>query len=141
MGAAGGRWKEAHDSAAHWGEVRHFGDERLTRDTMPTRGRSLLAPALLAASASDRPIVIVSDGEIEDLQDIPPDLLARSAVQLFPESRSPIWRLRVSGPSRVSAGDSIPLELQVQNAGASARDSIRVEVVAGSLGWPCTRSG
>ena len=28
MGAAGGRWAEAEDSAARWGEVRHFGDTR-----------------------------------------------------------------------------------------------------------------
>ena len=26
--AAGGRWPEARDSAARWGEVRRFGDER-----------------------------------------------------------------------------------------------------------------
>ena len=55
MGAAGGHWSEARDSAVRWGEVRPFGDERLTADTLPNRGRSLLAPALLAASASDRP--------------------------------------------------------------------------------------
>jgi hypothetical protein len=133
MGAAGGRWKEARDSAARWGEIRPFGDERVTPDTTPTRGRSLLAPALVAASASDRGIVIVSDGEIEDVQDIPPDLLVRSAVQLFPRERQPDLAItRVSGPNRVSAGDSIPLEVQVQNVGSSDRDSVRVEVASGS---------
>ena len=133
MGAAGSRWKEARDSAVRWGEIRHFGDERAGRDTVPTGGRSLLAPALLAASASARAIVIVSDGEIEDAQDIPPDLLARSAVQLFPRGRQPDLAItRVSGPNRVSAGDSIPLEVQVQSVGGSDRDSVRVEVVSGS---------
>jgi hypothetical protein len=43
--APGGRWREARDSAARWGEVRRFGDERGSDDTLPTRGRSLLAPA------------------------------------------------------------------------------------------------
>src|SRR5688572_19420411 len=46
LGAAGGRWREARDSAIRWGEVRTFGDERLSADTFPVRGRSLLAPAL-----------------------------------------------------------------------------------------------
>jgi hypothetical protein len=133
LGAAGGRWQEARDSAAGWGEVRDFGDERLSTDTLPTRGRSLLAPALLAASATDRAIMVVSDGEIEDLRDIPPDILARSDVRLFPRQQRPDLAItQVSGPSRVTAGDSIPLEVTVQAVGAGARDSARVEVLAGS---------
>jgi hypothetical protein len=133
LGAAGGRWREARDSAASWGEVRGFGDERLGSDTLPSRGRSLLAPALLAASGTDRAIMVVSDGEIEDLRDIPPDILARSEVRLFPREQRPDLAItQVSGPARVSAGDSIPLEVTVQAVGASARDTVRVEVLAGS---------
>src|SRR4026209_1489395 len=52
LAAAGGRWREARDSAARWGDVRLFGDERSGTDTLPDRGRSLLAPALRAASAA-----------------------------------------------------------------------------------------
>lgn len=133
LGAAGGRWPEARDSAASWGEVRGFGDERLIIDTLPTRGRSLLAPALLAASGTDRAIMVVSDGEIEDLQDIPADILARSEVRVFPREQRPDLAItQVSGPARVSAGDSIPLDVTVVAVGASARDSVRVEVLAGS---------
>jgi hypothetical protein len=133
LGAAGGRWREARDSAARWGEVRGFGDERLNGDTLPTRGRSLLAPALLAASGTDRAILVVSDGEIEDLRDIPPDILARSEVRLFPrEQRADLAITEVLGPTRVTAGDSIPLDVTVQAVGASPRDSVRVEVLAGS---------
>jgi hypothetical protein len=132
LGAVGGHWSEARDSALRWGEVRTFGDERLTPDTVPTRGRSLLAPALLAASASDRPVIVVSDGEIEDRREIPPDILARSGVRLFPrDQRSDLAITRVSGPGRVSAGDSIPLEVLVQSAGGITRDSVGVEVFAG----------
>jgi hypothetical protein len=132
LGAVGGHWSEARDSALRWGEVRTFGDERLTADTMPTRGRSLLAPTLLAASASERPIIVVSDGEIEDGRDIPADILARSGVRLFPrEPRPDLAITRVSGPGRVSAGDSIPLEVLVQSEGG-ARDSVPVEVLTGT---------
>jgi hypothetical protein len=133
LGAAGGRWREARDSAVSWGEVRDFGDERLNSDTVPSRGRSLLAPAVLAASGTDRAIIVVSDGEIEDLRDIPPDILARSEVRLFPRQQQPDLAVtQVSGPTRVSAGDSIPLDITIQAIGASARDTVRVEVRAGS---------
>jgi hypothetical protein len=132
LGAAGGRWHEARDSASRWGMVRSFGDERLISDTVPARGRSLLAPALVAASATDRPIIVVSDGEIEDQRDIPPDILARSEVRLFPRQQRPDLAItQVSGPARVSAGDSIPLEITVQAIGGVTRDSVRVEVRKG----------
>jgi hypothetical protein len=133
MTAAGGRWSEARDSAVRWGEVRYFGDERSSFDSTPSRGRSLLAPALLGASASDRPLIVITDGEIEDAREVPPDLLARSAIRLF--SRIPQADLaitRVSGPGRVSSGDSIPLEVEVQLAGEHAADSVGLEVLWGS---------
>jgi hypothetical protein len=133
LGAAGGRWREARDSAARWGEVRDFGDERLINDTLPTRGRSLLAPALLAASGTDRAIMVVSDGEIEDLRDIPPDILARAEVRVFLRQRRPDLAItQVSGPSRVTAEDSIPLDVTVQAVSTAAGDSVRIEVHAGS---------
>ena len=82
---AGGRWREARDSAARLGRgpaVRRRADQGgLDSDA----GTFALAPALLAASASDRPLIVVSDGEIEDVREIPPDLLARSRIRLFPQ--------------------------------------------------------
>lgn len=133
MGSAGGRWVEASDSAARWGDVRQFGDARASADSTPRRGRSLLAPALLAASASERPLVVVTDGEIEDVRDIPPDLLARSSIRLFRRTQQPDLALtRLTGPARVSAGDSIALELEVQPAGGADTDSVAVEVSSGT---------
>jgi hypothetical protein len=133
LGAAGGQWRQARDSATRWGEVRSFGDERLVSDTVPTRGRSLLGPALLAASGTDRPIIVVSDGEIEDIRDIPADILVRSDVRLFPREQRPDLAItQVSGPARASAGDSIRLDITVQAVGTSMRDSVRVEVLAGT---------
>lgn len=132
VGAAGGRWREARDSAARWGELRTFGDERLSVDTTPARGRSLLAPALLAASSADRPVVIVTDGEIEDRREIPPDILARTGVRLFPRDPRPDVAIsRVTGPGRVTAGDSIPIEVLVQTVGTSP-DTVSVDVLTGT---------
>jgi len=132
LGAAGGRWQEARDSATRWGEVRLFGDEHPTADTIPVRGRSLLAPALLAASASDRPVIVVTDGEIEDADDLPQDLLARAAVRLFPrEAGADLAITRVTGPGRVTAGDSIALDVDVSAIGGAAPDSVTVQVFSG----------
>ena len=88
----------------------------------PTRGRSLLAPALLAASASDRPVIVVTDGEIEDAGDLPADLLARSRASGCSRGRrGPTWPSRASaGPARVTAGDSIPLDVEVAAIGGAA---------------------
>ena len=132
--APGGRWAEARDSAARWGDVRRFGDERGSADTLPTRGRSLLAPALLAASASDRPVIVVTDGEIEDAGDIPPDLLA--ARRRCGSSRGPpvpTWRSRASAAPRGSPpGDSIPSRARGRGHGRRrARDSVAVEATLG----------
>jgi hypothetical protein len=122
---------------ARWGEVRRFGDERGSDDTLPSRGRSLLGPALVAASASDRPVLVVTDGEIEDAPDLPPDLLSRTTVRLFPRATRPDLALtRVTGPERVTAGDSIPLEVEVEARGGASADSVTVEA---TLGGKATR--
>jgi hypothetical protein len=132
MGGPGGRWAEARDSAYRRGDVRRFGDERPGDDSAASRGRSLLAPALIAASASDRPVIVVTDGEIEDAGDLPPDLLARAGVRLFPRAARPdVAITRVTGPARVTAGDSIPLDVEVSAVGGGAPDSVVVQAMAG----------
>ncbi|MFL5517591.1 MAG: hypothetical protein ACJ8DJ_15650 [Gemmatimonadales bacterium] len=133
MGAAGARWREALDSARRWGEVRTFGDEQSTTDSVPTDGRSLLGPALGAAAASDRPIIVVSDGEIEDAGDIPPELLARASVRLFPRAAVPDLAITsLEGPARVTGGDSVTLDAVVEREAGARADTAAIEVVAGS---------
>ena len=129
MGAPGGRWTEARDSARRAGEVRLFGDEVAIPDTIPSRGRSLLGPALTAAAASERPVVVMTDGEIEDAGDLPPELLGRATVKLFPRTpEADVALTAVSGPARVTAGDSIVLELEIRALAGARADSARVEV-------------
>jgi hypothetical protein len=133
MGAPGGRWNEARESARRTGEVRLFGGEVASPDTTPSRGRSLLGPALTAAAASDRPVVVMTDGEIEDAGDLPPELLGRASVRLFP--RAPQADLAVTalaGPTRVTAGDSLGLELEVRALAGAPEDSVGVVVRAGN---------
>ena len=105
--------------------------DRPTRS--PTRGRSLLAPALTAASASDRPVLVVTDGEIEDAADILPTFCGRLACSTF-SSRRPSLGLALDArelPGRVTAGDTIPLELEVEATGGAAADSVAIEATLG----------
>jgi hypothetical protein len=116
MGAAGGRGAEARDTAARLGEVREFGG-----------GRSLLRPALTAAAAAGRPVVVVTDGEIEDAAELPADLLARSGVRLFERKTTPdIAVTGISGPARVASGDSIVLTAEIRALGGAAPESVAV---------------
>src|SRR5512134_634226 len=127
MTAAGGRWREARDSAARLGELRLFGDEAAAADTVPTAGRSLLGPALMAAAASGRPVFVLTDGEIEDAGDFPPDLLSGTAVLIFERASMPDLAVTgISGPARVAAGDSIVVEVEIRALGGAAVDSVTV---------------
>ncbi len=131
--AAGGRWREARDAARRLGDVRVFGDERTARDTAPDRGRSLLAPALRGTSAADRPVIVVSDGEVEDARDVPADLLARTTVRLFPRRLTPdVAITRVTGPGRVASGDSLTVEADVQAIGGQPPESVVVALEDGT---------
>jgi len=127
MAAANGRWAEARDSARAWGEVHLFGDTRPDVDSLPNLGRSDLAPALAAALASDRRIIVVSDGEITDPSDLPGGDADDVTIRLFPRRPAADLALdRVAGPRRVTAGDTIRLAAEVRAFGAP-RDSVRVE--------------
>jgi hypothetical protein len=133
MAAPGGRWTEARDSARRLGDVALFGDEGTTTDTTPSRGRSLLRPALTAAAASDRPVIVVTDGELEDARDLPPELLGRATVRTMARQPRPDVALTaVAGPARVTAGDSIVLQVEARAVAGAAPESLFVEVLSGS---------
>lgn len=132
LSAPGGRWAAARAAALAAGDVRTFGDERESSDSTPSRGRSLAGAALVAAAASERTLIVISDGEIEDAPDLPPDLLARASVRLFPRDSVPDVALtRAEGPARITAGDSIPLELEARALRGAAPRALAVEVTSG----------
>jgi len=122
-------WRAAVDTARALGEVRWFGDVRPATDSQPERGRSELAPALAAASASGRRVMVVTDGEVTDPGDIPTDLLRSSGIVLLP--RPPIRDLavtQVSAPARITAGDSLTVTADVRLDGTGSADSAVVEL-------------
>ncbi len=107
-------WSRMRDSAHALGEVRFFGDDRSSQDTSRLRGQSRLGPALRAAASTDRAIRVLTDGELDDGADIPDDLLARASVTLFPrEPKADAAITRLTGPARITRGDSLTLEGEV----------------------------
>jgi hypothetical protein len=133
MGAAGGRWAEARGTAARLGEVREFGDEGTTApDSAPTRGRSRLGPALTAAAAAGRPVVVVTDGEVDDAGQVPADLLARTGVLLFERKSTPdVAITEVLGPARVATGDSVVVAVEIRALAGAVTESVTVTLEDG----------
>jgi hypothetical protein len=128
MTAAGGRWSEARDSARAWGEVRLFGDGPPGTDSLPALGRSVLGPALRAAAASDRRVIVISDGELDDINDLPAEAVARVGVRSFPRAAVADRAIgRLAGPDRATGGDTVLLDAEVRATGA-VTDSVRLEV-------------
>ena len=129
MSGSGRDWAAIRKVADSLGELHYFGDARPGNDTRPNRGRSLLAPALSAAAASDRPVIVLTDGEIDDAAEIPPDLLARAQVKVLP--RAPgrdVALVSVEGPARITSGDSLRYDVTVRFFEGAAFDSALIEL-------------
>src|SRR5439155_1001492 len=116
LGGGGGSWRGAGGSARGLGKggggvIWRFGSEVRGYDSLPpTDGASRLAPALAAAAGRGGPVVVVTDGAVGDLGDVPPDLLRRARVVLLP--RRPFFDAFVAaldGPRRVSGEDTVRL--------------------------------
>lgn len=122
MVGRGGRWREALDSAralAQGGLIWRFGSKVGAFDTLPPAdGASRLAPALAAAAGRGGPVTVVTDGAIDDLAQLPADLLARARVVLFPRRGIPdAYVASVSGPHQVGPGDTVTLHVTYGTAG------------------------
>lgn len=135
MAAAGGRWGEALDSARRWGEVRPFGDPGRPLDTVPDGGSSRLAEALEAARATGRPVVVVTDGEVEDATLLP--AAGRPTVRLFPRGPAPAVAVsRVEAPARITGRDTLRVVASVRAVGLGSR---RLPVVLSADGREVAR--
>ena len=137
MAGHGGRWREALDSAralaqggrgGRGGVIWRFGSRVRAYDSLPPAdGATRLAPALAAAAGRGGPVSVVTDGAIDDLADVPPDLLSRARVVVLPRaSFRDAFIASVAGPTRVAAGDTIRLKVSYGTAGMrDARGGMR----------------
>ena len=122
MSAQPGLWAEALDSAralAHGGVILRFGETVAPFDTaVPHEGASSLAPALTAAAARGGPIVIVTDGAIDDRDALPSDLITRARVVVVGHGRPPdAFVASVEGPNQVAPGDTVRLRVTYGRSG------------------------
>jgi len=134
MGAAGGRWSEALAMARSAGEMRLVGAR--DGDSIPSGGRSLLAPAISGAGSAGRPVIVITDGEVEDADAIAPGLQALTTVRVL--ERKPVNDVaivRVEGTSRVTPTDSLRLSLEVESFGAAAARTLPVVAREGDRSW------
>jgi len=133
MRADSSAWRLAEDSARTLGRVRWFGDERPWTDSLSGRGRSDPAAALAAAAAVGRRVVLVTDGELDDLAAVPADLLASAEVVVLPRAERRDFAITgVAAPGRVTAGDSLVVTAELGLMGPGAADSATVNLVLGT---------
>jgi hypothetical protein len=126
MGAAagGGRWGEARALARGLGETRTIGGG--PGDTVPTGGESRLAPAVRAAAATGRPVILITDGEVDDAETILADPFVPEIRVLPRPAAADLALTRVDGPRRLAAGDTLRLTLELAAWGAAAVPGRRV---------------
>ena len=119
MRGASGSWTAALDSARRLARrgavVWRFGSRVTAFDTTPpTDGASRLGPALEAAADRAGEVVVLTDGDLDDVTGgtIPPDLLRRPRVIVEP--RPPFYDryiAGVAGPRHVTRADTVRLRI------------------------------
>jgi len=123
LSMSGAPWRAALDSAGGFARDRavvwRFGSGVAAFDTAPPAdGATRLGPALEAAAARAGEVVIVTDGAVDDVVDIPADLLRRPRVIV---TSRPIVRdayiARVAGPRHLTRGDTVRLQVSYGTAG------------------------
>lgn len=127
LSMTGSPWGAALDSARGYARQRavvwRFGTAVTAYDTAPpTAGASHLAPALEAAAGRAGEVVVVTDGEIDDVASIPADLLRRPRVIVRP--RAPFfdaYLASVEGTRHVTRTDTIRLRVSYGTAGKRDR--------------------
>ena len=134
MQAAGGRWAEALVLARSLGTVRLVGPP--PGDTTPSAGSSRISAAVAAAASAGRPAILVTDGEVEDGEDIAADSLSSLGIRLLPRQALPDLALtRVEGTTRLTSGDSLRVEVEVTGFGAGAGRRLNLEAGEGARVW------
>lgn len=134
MQAAGGRWSEALALARRSGEVRLVGPPQ--GDTMPSAGRSRLSGALAAARAGGRPVIVISDGEIEDAGELVPEALQAAELRVLPRRSVPgVALTRVEGITRLTPSDSLRIEIEARSWGGAPAGRLELEAREGSRLW------
>ena len=134
MQAAGGHWTEALAQARAAGDVRLVG--ALRGDTTASGGASRLAAAIAGARSGARPVVVFTDGEVEDADAVPADILTGTTIKVLPrQAVSDVALVRVSGITRLTPADSLRIEVEAQAFGPPRDWKLGLTVKEGDKTW------
>jgi hypothetical protein len=138
-GAGGARWRAALDTAraiaGRGGRILLFGAQpaALGAGARPDAPASRLVPAWREAAALGGPVAVVTDGEVDDARDLPPDFLSAARVVVLPRaSRTDVGVAGLDLPLALRAGDTAAADLVVVAAGTAPGDTVRVELLEGA---------
>lgn len=130
-----GRWRagvdSAHAAAGRTGRILLFGGEpRVFAPAMrPDAPESRLAPSLREAAARGGPLVIVTDGLIDDPEALPSDVLRRARIVVLPRAERPDAGVAVLDiPVALRAGDTASATVDLAVQGAAPGDSATLEL-------------
>lgn len=136
MGANGGKWEDALSAAREAvgdGVIIRFGSAPTPFDSNPPAdGASRIQDALNIAHGRAGPIVVMTDGEVEDAGAIAGVLLEGVGVSVFPRDTQPnVALLDVEVAERVHESDSLSLSLVIGTWGALPSGSAELEIKVG----------
>ena len=125
LSMSGAPWRAALDSARTIARRRggaviwRFGTGVAPFDTAPpAAGASRLGPALEAAAGRAGEVVILTDGNVDDVSGIPPDLLRRPRIIVQPRPTFfDAYIAGVEGPRHVTRGDTVRLKVSYGTVG------------------------
>ena len=130
-GAACDRWRAALDSAAHAGSGTRlrFGDSTRADDTRgpPADGASRLRGVADRASGSGHPVVVITDGELDDAEVLASLPRGSRAIVLPCRSGPDLAIAALETPRTLLAGDTTTVRLTLA-AGAAGAPAGRLEV-------------
>jgi hypothetical protein len=123
-GATCDRWRAALDSAAHAGSGTRlrFGDSTRADDSRgaPTDVASRLRGVADRASGSGRPVVVITDGELDDAEVLGSLPRGSRAIVLPCRSRPDLAIAALETPRTLLAGDTTTVRLTLAAGGAGA---------------------
>ena len=146
LSMSGAPWRGALDSARAFAGRRavvwRFGAAVAAFDTAgPRDGASHLRPALEAAAGRAGEVVILTDGNIDDVAEIPSDLMRRPRVIVQPRRQFyDAYVAGVDGPRHVIRSDTIRLRVSYGTAGTrnGGRGTRSASLEVSSEGRPLT---
>ena len=134
----GGRWQVALDSAraiaGRGGRIILFGTEPAPfRDgARPDAPATRLLPAWKEAASFGGPVAVVTDGEIDDARDLPPDFRRGARVVVVPRPARPDAGVAAFDlPLALRAGDTTTATITLAASGTAPADTATLELLEG----------